>query len=244
MIIAHGAHSSTNVVAAAPPVMSITQTLPRYTLLLLAVSVAACAIAPAPIKDRPQIVATPRDGQLAVTSSPSKIIGEVQPVYVSIANGTTTPRTVVPDQIFALNDDGSRVAPLPPSEAAREAGGAGELKAALLSGAASGAVAGAIGAGVGAIAGSLIHSGGTGAALGGAIGAGYGGLQGASEGPSRAREQANQQLTALALQHQDVRRDFTASGYIFFPKGDYKQLQVLLVDSESGDTDVISEPWR
>jgi hypothetical protein len=203
-----------------------------------------CAVAPAPIKDRPQVVATPKDGQVAVAASSGKSIGDVQPVYVSIANGTNTPRTVVPDQIFALNNDGDRIAPLPAREAAREAGGAGELKAALLSGAASGAILGAVGSGVGAVAGSLIHSGAAGAGIGAAVGAGYGGLQGVSMGPGRAREQANDQLTALALQHQDVRHDFTASGYVFFPKGEYTQLQVLLVDSETGDTDVISEPWR
>lgn len=203
-----------------------------------------CAIAPAPIKDQPQVVATPKDGQLAVAASSGKTIGDVLPVYVSIANGTDLPRTVVPDQIFALNNDGDRVAPLPPKEAARQAGGAGELKAALLSGAASGAVVGAVGTGVGAVAGSLIHSGAAGAGIGAAIGAGYGTVEGISMGPGRAREQANDQLTALALQHQDVRHDFTASGYVFFPKGDYTQLQVLLVDGETGDTDVISQPWH
>lgn len=203
-----------------------------------------CAVAPAPIKDQPQVVATPKDGQLAVAASSGKTIGDVLPVYVSIANGTDLPRTVVPDQIFALNNDGDRVAPLPPKEAARQAGGAGELKAALLSGAASGAVVGAVGTGVGAVAGSLIHSGAAGAGIGAAIGAGYGTVEGISMGPGRAREQANDQLTALALQHQDVRHDFTASGYVFFPKGDYTQLQVLLVDGETGDTDVISQPWH
>ncbi|HEX4209710.1 MAG TPA: hypothetical protein VHY56_04910 [Candidatus Binataceae bacterium] len=224
--------------------MNIRKYLLSHAVLAISLGIAGCAVAPAPIKDQPQIVATPKDGEVAVTSSPGKVIGQVQPVYLSIANGTTTPRTVVPDQIFALNDEGSRVAPVPPSEAAREAGGAGELKAALLSGAASGAVVGAVGAGVGAIAGSLLGSGATGAGIGTAIGAGYGGLQGISEGPSRAREQANQQLEALALHHQDVRRDFTASGYVFFPKGEYKEVQLLLVDRESGDTDVINEPWR
>jgi hypothetical protein len=34
------------------------------------------------------------------------------------------------------------------------------------------------------------------------------------------------------------------SGYVFFPKGDYKQLQVLLVDSETGNTEVIDRPWK
>jgi hypothetical protein len=39
-----------------------------------------------------------------------------------------------------------------------------------------------------------------------------------------------------------VRRDFTVSGYVFFPKGDYKQLQVLLVDGETGNTEVDRAP--
>jgi hypothetical protein len=30
----------------------------------------------------------------------------------------------------------------------------------------------------------------------------------------------------------------------FFPKGDYKQLQVLLVDGETGNTEVIDRPWK
>ena len=203
---------------------------------------AGCAIAPAPIKDTPHIVATPATGQLTVSSEPGSPIGDVLPVYVSIANGTNSPRAVVPSQIFALNDAGSRVAPLPPAEAARQAGGAGELRAALLSAGASGLVEGAFGAGIGAIAGSLIHSGATGAALGTAIGGGEGALSGATGGPAKANAQANTQLTALALPAQDVRQDFTVSGYVFFPKGDYKRIQMLLVDDETGDTEVVNQP--
>jgi hypothetical protein len=206
--------------------------------------IAGCAIASAPIKDTPQVVATPEPGQFSVSSQPASLIGDVQPVYVSIANGTDTPRAVVPSQIFALNEAGNRVAPLPPGEAARQAGGAGELKAALASGAASGAIEGAIGSGIGAIAGSLIHSGATGAALGGAIGGGQGLVQGAMAGPAKADSQADRQLAALALQGGDVRHDFTVSGYVFFPKGDYKQLQFLLVDGETGDTHIINRPWK
>jgi len=216
---------------------------PLLATLIFAISaMGGCSIAPAPLKNPPHIVATPASGQLTVTSEPNKPIGDVQPIYVSVANGTDSPRAIVPSQIFALNEAGSRVAPLPPAEAARQAGGAGELRAALLSAGASGLVEGAIGAGIGAIAGSLIHSGGTGAALGGAIGAGYGGLSGAMSGPAKADAQASTQLTALALPAQDVRRDFTVSGYVFFPKGDYKRLQMLLVDDETGNTEVINQP--
>jgi hypothetical protein len=211
-------------------------------LASLGFTLGGCAIAPAPLKDTPHIVATPANGELTISSEPSKPIGEVLPVYVSIANGTNSPRAVVPSQIFALNDAGSRVAPLPPAEAARQAGGAGELRAALLSAGASGLIEGAFGAGVGAIAGSLLHSGVSGAALGGAIGGGSGAVSGVSAGVAKADAQAGTQLTALALAPQDVRRDFTVSGYVFFPKGDYKRIQMLLVDDETGDTEVINQP--
>lgn len=216
-----------------------------FTLALLAgvaIVSSSCAIAPAPIKDPPHVVATPASGQLTVSSQPGQPIGDVLPVYVSIANGTNSPRAVVPSQIFALNDAGSRIAPLPPAEAARQAGGAGELRAALLSAGASGLVEGAIGAGIGAVAGSFLHSGATGAALGGAIGGGSGAIQGATAGPGKADAQASTQLTALALPAQDVRQDFTVSGYVFFPKGDYKRIQMLLVDDETGDTEVVNQP--
>jgi len=206
--------------------------------------IAGCVLARAPLQDTPKVVATPEAGQLSVAMQPANAVGEVQPVYVSIANGTDIPRAVVPSQIFALDEQGQRIAPLPPGEAARQAGGTGELKAALASGAASGAITGALGAGVGAVAGSLIHSGAAGAAIGSAIGAGEGAMQGAFAGPNKANQQAKDQVTALALEKGDVRNNFTVSGYVFFPKGDYKQLQLLLVDNESGDTEIIERPWK
>lgn len=212
---------------------------------LLATSMIAmggCSIASAPIKNTPHIVATPVAGRLTVTSEPTKPIGDVLAIYVSIANGTDSPHAIVPSQIFALDDAGSRIAPLPPAEAARQAGGAGELRAGLISAGAGGLVEGAVGAGIGAIAGSLIHSGATGAALGGAIGGGSGALTGATSGPAKADAQASTQLTALASPAQDVRRDFTVSGYVFFPKGDYRRIQMLLVDDETGNTEVINQP--
>jgi hypothetical protein len=210
------------------------------------IAASGCAVASAPIKDAPQIVATPRAGEVSISSKPGSVVGDVQPVYVSIANGTDTPRSVVPSQVFALDSSGNRIAPLPPGEAARQAGNSGELKAALLSGAASGAIGGAIGTGLGAIAGSLIHgySGAAGAGIGAAIGGGEAGLEGVTAGTAKGDQQADRQLSSLALQPGEVRRNFTVSGYVFFPKGDYQQLQLVLVDGESGDTQVVSQPWK
>jgi hypothetical protein len=215
-----------------------------WGVIAIAVLAAGCGIASAPLKTTPQIVATPEQGGLAVTTQPADPVGDVQPVYVSIANGTDMPRDIVPSQIFALNGAGNRIAPIPPGEAGRQAGNAGELKAALMSGAAGGLLGAGVGAGLGAIAGSLIHSGASGAGLGAAIGGGEGGLQGVMAGQAKADSTADKQLTSLALQPGEVRRNFTVSGYVFFPKGDYQKLQLVLVDSESGDTETIERPWK
>jgi len=217
----------------------------RLLALLAAVPMlAGCAVASAPIKSEPQVVASPVNGEVSVTSRQGDPIGGVTPVYVSIANGTDTPRSVVPSQVFALNQAGERIAPIPPGEAGRQAGGAGELKAALASAAVSGATAGALGAAAGAVAGAFTGGAGKAAGLGAAVGGGYGAFTGAPAGQRAAHEQAEKQLSALALHGGEVRKDFTVSGYVFFPKGNYKGIELLLVNSESGDTEVVKTPWQ
>lgn len=215
-----------------------------WVCALLALTLAGCA-ASAPLQDTPKIVATPEPGQLAVTVQPGAPIGDVVPVYVSVANGSDVPRAIVPSQIFAIDDSGARVGPLPAGEAARQAGGAGELKGALAGGAARGAAVGALGAGLGAIVGSALGGGvGTGAIIGTAIGAGTGAIDGAASGANNANQQANQQLSSLALQPGDVRHNFTVSGYVFFPKGSYRNIEFLMVNEESGDTETVRRPWK
>ena len=211
-----------------------------------------CATAPAPIAHTPNIVATPQEGRVAVSVSAAPTVGEVTPVYVSVANGTDDPRSVVPSQIFALNEAGERVAPLPPGEAARQSGNARELEGAVKSAAISGAGGGAVGAAAGAVAGAAGNSGGwfgfggpsAGALVGTAFGAAGGLVSGAEKGQAKADQQANQQLQAVSLKPEEVRKNFTVSGYVFFPKGQYTQVEMLLVDRETGDTEVVREPWH
>jgi hypothetical protein len=216
---------------------------PPFATALMALSISACAVGGAPIKQTTQVVATPVQGELTVAVDKAPAVGEVTPVNVSIANGTDITRSVIPSQIFAINDSGQRVAPLPPGEAARQAGGAGELKDALKSGAVSGVAGGALGAGLGAAVGAVTGGVGTGAIIGAATGAGWGMFSGAGRGQDRADSQAAAQLGSLALPQQDVARDFTVSGYVFFPKGDYQQIQVLMINRETGDTEVVTRPW-
>lgn len=219
--------------------------------IALAAAISGCAVAPTPIARTPNIVATPQQGQLAVSVAAAPTVGEVTPVYVSVANGTDAPRSVVPSQVFALNDAGERVAPLPPGEAARQAGSAKELEGAIESAAVSGVGGAAVGAAAGAAAGAAGHAGGwgfgnpaAGAIIGSALGGGWGIVRGAEKGQTRADQQANQQIEALALKPEEVRKNFTVSGYVFFPKGQYHQVEMLLVDRETGDTEVVLEPWH
>ncbi len=223
----------------------------RAGAIAAAIALSGCGIAPAPIEHTPNVVATPQQGRLAVSIAAAPTVGQVTPVYVSIANGTDAPRAVVPSQVFALNDAGERVAPLPPGEAARQAGSAKELQGAIQSAAVSGVGSAAVGAAAGAVAGAAgsaagwgFRSPGAGALVGSAFGGGWGILSGAEKGQSRADQQANLQIQALSLKPEDVRKDFTVSGYVFFPKGQYNQVEMLLVDRETGDTEVVREPWH
>src|SRR5271154_4507510 len=223
----------------------------RVAAIAAALAISGCAVAPPPIAHTPNVVATAQQGQLAVSVAAAPTVGEVTPVYVSIANGTDADRSVVPSQVFALNDAGERVAPLPPGEAARQAGSAKELQGAIESGAVSGVGGAAVGAAAGALAGVAGNAGnwgfgspGAGALIGTAFGGGFGILRGAEKGQTRADQQANQQIDAVALKPEEVRKDFTVSGYVFFPKGSYNQVEMLLVDRETGDTEVVREPWH
>ena len=105
----------------------------RAGIIAMMVAIAGCAVARAPIAHTPNVVATPEQGRVAVSVAAAPTVGEVTPVYASVANGTDAPRSLIPSQIFALNDAGQRVAPLPPGEAARQAGGANELEGAVKS---------------------------------------------------------------------------------------------------------------
>lgn len=215
----------------------------RRIAFVLGAIVCGCAVAPAPIQNTHHIVATPTNGELSVAVEKEAPVGDVVPVFISIANGTDFPRVIAPNQIFAIGDMGHRVAPIPPGEAARLAGGAGELQAALTSGVVSGAAGGAVGAGLGAAAGAVGGDAGLWSIVGGAIGAGQGIFSGVWAGQSKADEQANQQIQALALQPQDVNRNFTAAGYVFYPVGTYREIEILMVNRETGDTETVRQPW-
>ena len=223
----------------------------RAGAIAVAITISGCAVSSPPIAHTPNVVANPQQGELAISVSAAPEVGDVIPVYVSVASGSDDPHAVVPSQVFAVNDSGQHVAPLAPAEAARQAGGAKELSSAAQSAAISGAGGAALGAATGAVAGAAGNAGdlgfgsaGAGALIGTAFGGAYGLISGAQKGQSLADDQANKQIGAVALKPDEVRKDFRVSGYVFFPKGQYNRVEMLLVNRNTGDTVVVRAPWH
>lgn len=226
---------------------------PRRLLIAAACLIvfSACATAKPPIPNPNHVAATPHKDDFTVQSQAGQPVGEVQPVYISAANGMDVTRSIEPSQIFAIDDAGDRVAPLPPGEAARIAGGAHQLSSAVSGAAKTGTIAaasgGLMGAALGTLGGLIFGAVGTGAAAGAATGAAAGlatgAVGGAFAGEDSARQTANAQLSALALPAGPVHKNFTVSGYVFFPRGNYTGLEVITV-GDSGETDTVRLPWQ
>ncbi len=214
-------------------------------LLSLCLLLPGCAVSPSPPIAKPAaVVATPIGGRVTAGVSAGNSVGGVTPVYVTIANGTSVSRTVLPSQVFAITSSGQRVAPIPPGEAARRAGSASQLKAVLVNATTGGVSAGALGAGTGIAISSIAGNGiSEGAIIGGALAAAGGIFSGISRTQDAANQQANEQISALALRGGAVERNFTMSGYVFFPEGEYREIDLILVNQETGDTEEIRKPW-
>ena len=225
--------------------------LSRAICIALSVALAGCATRARPIDITPRVALQPNKGEIAMQVKPGKTIGEIVPVDISAANGTDEPYLLVPNQVFAIDEQGQRILPVTPAEAIQEAGDADALKAGLTGAAknaAVGLVAGAvIGAAVGAAAGAIVGQPGLGAAygaaLGGGTGAAEGGLLGGLQGQQASHQDAQTQITSLALQSSELNPNFSANGYVFFPKGSYQSVQMTLLNEERHESQTLTAPW-
>src|SRR6266850_6323991 len=98
-----------------------------------------------------KVAASPIQGKTSIVAVPANPVGNVQPVYISIANGTDSPMLESSGEIFALGADGNRVPAVPPQEAAHQAGGAAGLASSVETAAAYSAPAAAGGAATAAV---------------------------------------------------------------------------------------------
>ncbi len=223
----------------------------RATCISLSIVLAGCATRARPIDITPRVALQPSEHEVSMQVKPGKTIGDIVPVDISAANGTDEPYLLVPNQVFAIDQQGQRILPVPPAEAIQEAGDADALKAGLTGAAknaAVGLVAGAvIGAAIGVAAGALIGAPAAGAvygaALGGGVGAAEAGVAGGVQGQEAAQQDAQTQITSLALQAGELHPNFSANGYVFFPKGSYQSVQMTLLNEERHESQTLIAQW-
>jgi hypothetical protein len=220
--------------------------------VVLVFGLGGCATTWNPIPITPRVALTPVKGDVTMQARPGKAIGGIVPVDVAVANGTDEPYRIEPDQVFAINAQGQRIMPVSTSEAIQEAGNANALKAGLtgaaknaaigaLAGAASGA---AIGAAVGMIVASPAEGALFGAAVGGSIGAAGGGVMGGVQGQAAAHHDAETQISELSLRSREAHPNYSISGYVFFPKGEYTSIQMTLLNEETHQSHTRTSPWE
>ncbi|MDO8433751.1 MAG: hypothetical protein Q7S58_15210 [Candidatus Binatus sp.] len=223
-----------------------------WMAILSTSGVFGCATSARPIPITPRVALTPSKGAVTMQARPGKPIGEIVPVDIAIANGTDEPYMVEPSQVFAINQQGQKILPVPPGEAIQEAGDANALKAGLTGAAknaAVGAIAGAVlgaalGVAVGAMLGAPATGAAYGAAMGGGIGLAQGGVAGGVQGQVAARQDAETQVNALSLQPREANPNFSINGYVFYPKGEYTSIQMNLMNEETHQSETHTTPWE
>ena len=186
----------------------------------------------------PAVVATPLKGQATILAVPTKRVGNIQPVYVSIANGTDGPLEQSQGEIFLKGKDGNRVPAVPLPEAVEQAGGAPGLVSTIGTAAAYGIPAAAASAATGAASAAAVYrSTWAGAFHGSVIGAGAGLIGGAAYGVwkahAAAEQRAQEQIETFTLKPGTVPPNGTASGYVFYPPGVYQQVEAVLGNTET-----------
>jgi hypothetical protein len=220
-------------------------------VLVLGLGLTGCATSWRPIADVPRVALTPSRGEITMQTRPGKPIGDIVPVDVAVANGTDEPYRIESDQVFAINQQGQRVMPIPAGDAIAEAGRANALKAGLTGAAKNALVAGlagaAAGAAVGAVVGTIVASPAEGAilgaAMGGSVGAAGGGILGGLQGETAARNDAATQISSLSLQTRDANPNYSVNGYVFFPKGTYTSVEMNLFNEETHESATRRSSW-
>ncbi len=202
--------------------------------LPLVVLTAACATrSPAPTVPVP----TPEAGRVRAAAAAAAPVGQIQPIALAVTNGRPTPVQLDARQVYA-HAGVDRVAPQPPAEAARLAGGE-RLPGAVRAGAVGAVTGGVLGAVGGAIAGAIQGGIGLAVAAGSAVGAFFGAVAGVFSGGGSAPDIEG--FEDRALHDATLAEGFSATGYVYYPAGTYDTLEILLRD-DAGQVDRLTIP--
>ncbi|GIW40253.1 MAG: hypothetical protein KatS3mg076_0830 [Candidatus Binatia bacterium] len=207
---------------------------------LVAVLALGCVSKPvvAPRAVVPEVVPS----EIRVSATAAKPFGDIVPVAVGISNGSDEEYIVHEERVFALDEAGRQIAPLPVEEAIRQAGGATALAAGLRGAGAGALMAGALGAATGAVVGAAGGKPGKGAAIGAGAGMATGALGGFFESKAKTEAETRQQIYALALGEKVLKPGLPVSGFVFFPKGNYTGIRVLALNAKTKAVEKITGP--
>lgn len=195
------------------------------------------------------MVPKPIAGQLSVVAQSEAPISNLVPVYVAITNGTDQARTIHLSQLFALDHYDQRIAPMPPSEAARQAGGVDKLESAVKQGVIGGQGAGAVSGGQGASASPSEPATSAKEAAPGKNPSSKNQSpknQAAKNLPAKKKspKENRDEIEGLSLNDAEIQKDSSASGFIFFPRGSYTGLEMGVKNNQTGATETITLPWH
>jgi hypothetical protein len=187
--------------------------------------------------------------RITLLAIPTEPVGNVQPVYVSIANGTDDHMRESQALIYMQRPDGNRVPALPLNEAVNQAGGAAGLVSSSETAAAYGGPVGVGGAALGAASGAALTGGSWGGTangmlIGGASAAILGAALGVYQAHSAAELRAQQQITNFSLPPDVIPPNATRSGYIYYPRGDYDRVIAVLGDTEANTSITIGDSLK
>jgi len=198
------------------------------TMVVLVAALAGCAA-----RRSPTVPVPPAElGRVTLAARAAPLAGTVQLVAVAVTNGRAESLALDPRQLYAFDDAGERVAPLPPAEAARRAEGK-HLPGAVRGGAVGAASGGLLGAIAGAISGAIQGGIGTAVAAGSAVGAALGAITGVlAGGGSSPPDVAG--FTDRALPETMLAPGLSATGYVYYPPGTYETLELLVADERGG----------
>jgi len=153
-----------------------------------------------------------------------------------VTNGRETTVHLDSRQIYAHGEGEERTAPLVPAEAARLAGGR-RVPGAARSVAVGAATGGVLGAAAGAISGAIQGGIGLATAAGSAVGVFFGVIGGLVSGGHSAPDV--QGFEDRALHDTAMPPKFSATGYVYFPAGAYRTVEILLAD-DTGHVETIA----
>jgi len=207
----------------------------RHSLFALLILSAACAC---PHPGVTVSVPAPEAGRVRAAAVAAAPVGKVQPVAVGVTNGGAATLRLDVRQVYAHTARDERVAPLAPGEAARLAGGQ-RMPGAVRGGAVGAVTGGLLGATGGLISGAIQGGVGLAVAAGSAVGAFFGAITGALHGGGSAPDVGG--FEDRALHDATLASSFSATGYVYYPRGAYRTLEVLLID-ERGRVEKVDTP--